>query len=519
MGELLNIIRERFLLPFQNLMLAQKITIFLVFAIAVLGTFAVIKWAIQPDYAILVSDMEPIDTQSIIEELESENISYKIGQNGSILVPRTDLYKCRMNLASKNLPTSSGLGYELFDKNDIGVSDFVQQLNYRRALEGELSRTIQSMSEIAKVRVHIVFPKERVFKEDQEDPSASIFLSLKGSSKLRDDQINGIAQLVAGSIEGLDVENVTIVDGHGNVLTNNRKSDSMTALNERQLELQLQLEKYLEEKAQTMLDKFLGQDNSVVKITAELDFRQIEKTNEIYDPDNTVILSEETETHTQQDSMNYGESNVERTITNYQLPKTIEHIVEDVGNIKRLSVAILVNDRQIKSTDATGNTAFENTPRTQDELYRIEVLARNAIGIDADRGDELVVQNLAFENEPWMIMENFQPEIGIWDKWGSLIQKIIIGVLIILGYFMLNSKFKKAKKSLMQNTIHQLEFKKTAQTSNSSHESENENDPDFLQEIEKATAGPLQRNEDISSYIQSNPSMTAQLIRAWLTEG
>ena len=155
MGELLNIIRERFLLPFQNLMLAQKITIFLVFMIAILGTFTVIKWAVQPDYAILVSEMEPVDSQSVIDELESENISYKINQNGSILVPRTDLYKCRITLASKNLPTSSVLGYELFDKNDIGVSEFVQQLNYRRALEGELSRTIQSMSEIEKVLVHI----------------------------------------------------------------------------------------------------------------------------------------------------------------------------------------------------------------------------------------------------------------------------------------------------------------------------------------------------------------------------
>jgi len=520
MGELLKILRERFLLPFQNLMLAQKVTIFLVFMIAIVGTFAVIKWAIQPDYAILVSELDSVDTQAVVEELESDNISYKITQDGrGIMVPRKDLYKSRMNLASKNLPTSSGLGYEIFDKNDIGVSEFVQQLNYRRALEGELSRTIQSISEIAKVRVHIVFPKERVFKEDQEEPSASIFLALRGRSKLRDVQINGIAQLVAGSIEGLSTDNVTIVDDHGNVLTKNRKSDSVAAVNERYLELQFQMEKYLEDKAQTMLDKFLGPGNSIVKATAELDYRRIERTNEIYDPDNAVILSEEIETQTQQDSTNYGESNVEHTITNYQLPKTIEHIIEDVGNIKRLTVAVLVNDRQTRTIDNNGKTNIENNPRTPEELQRIEILTKNAIGFDTNRGDELVVQNLAFENEPWVNIENFQQEIGLWEKWGALIQKVIIGILIILGYFMIKSKLKKAKKSLLKEAIPHLEARKVDRERKSALESVSDDDGDFLQEIEKATAGPLQRNEDISSYIQNNPSMTAQLIRAWLTEG
>jgi len=522
MGEMLKILRERFFLPFQNLMLAQRITMLMVFSIAILGTVAIVKWAVQPDYVILVSDVDPADTQPIIDELEAQNVPYKITQNGrAIMVPSKQLYQSRINLASKNLPATSGLGYEIFDKTDIGVSEFVQQLNYRRALEGELSRTIQSMAEIDKARVHIVFPKERVFKEDQEQASASIFLSLKGRAQLREEQINGIAQLVAGSIEGLDINQVTIVDSHGKVLTRNRKTDSLAAMNETQLELQLQLERYLEEKAQIILDRFLGPGNSVVKTTADLDFRRIEKTNEIYDPDNAAVLSEETSTQTGMDSSNYGEMNSEHTITNYQITKTMEHIFEDTGSIKRLTVAILVNDRQVKNTDTDGNTVIEYNPRTADELLRIETLAKNAIGFNTERGDELVVQNLAFEGESWVTMDSLPQENNFWEQWGSIIQKVVIGLLILIGYFMIRSKFNKAKKSLFNETMPQLDgvAPTGGHITNGKASVVAEPEVDFLEEIEKATAGPMQRNEDISSYIQNNPSMTAQLIRAWLTEG
>ncbi len=521
MGEMIRLLRERFFQPFQNLMLAQRITMLLVFIIAILGTVAIIKWAVQPDYVILISDIDPSESQAVIDELESENVQYKITQNGrAIMVPRKHLYQSRINLASKNLPATSGLGYEIFDKTDIGVSEFVQQLNYRRALEGELSRTIQSMAEIDKARVHIVFPQERVFKEDQESASASIFLSLKGRARLRDEQISGIAQLVSGSIEGLDVNQVTIVDNHGTVLTRNRKSDSVAAINERQLEVQLQLERYLEEKAQIMLDRFLGSGNSIVKTTADLDFRRIEKTNEIFDPDNAAVLSEETSTQTGMDSSNYGEASSEHTITNYQITKSMEHIIEDTGSIKRLTVAILVNDRQIKTTDTSGNTVIEYNPRTADELLRIETLAKNAIGFNTERGDELVVQNLAFEGESWVTMDTLPQDDTFWERWSSLIQKVVIGLLIVIGYFMIRSKFNKAKKSLLSESMPQIDSTvPSGHITNGKTVIEQEPEVDFLEEIEKATAGPMQRNEDISSYIQNNPSMTAQLIRAWLTEG
>ncbi len=521
MAELLSVLRERFAEPFVNLTMAQRATIILVFVMAFVLLGGVINWAVKPDYALLMTELEPSDAQAVIDQLEAENISYKITQGGrGLMIPRKELYEARMKLASNGLPANStGFGYELFDKNDIGVSEFVQQLNYRRAIEGELCRTIQSMEEVEKARVHLVFPKERVFKEDQEDPSASIFLLLKGRARLSEEHIRGIAQLVAGSVEGLDNENVTIVDDKGNILTKNRKSDSIAALNESQLQLQSQLESYLEDKAQTMLDQFLGQGNSIVRATAELDFRRIEKTNEIYDPENTVVLSEETETQTASDSANYGENNVEHIVTNYQLAKSVEHIIEDIGSIKRLSVAVTLNDRQVKTTNEDGETVIEYSPRTPEEISQIETLTRNAIGISEDRGDQLVVHNLAFEGQTWLTLEELNKQITFWEKWGDLIQKAATVLLLIVGFIIFRARMNKGRREIFGDTTHQLEGGDYDSEMAGSLEAPEEDDIDFLEEIEKATAGPLQRNEDISNYIVNNPSMTAQLIRAWLSEG
>ena len=520
MAELLSVLRERFVASFANLTMPQRITIILVVIIFFVLMGTMLKWALQPDYAILMTDLNPADAKAVIDHLESQNISYKITQGGGgIMVPRKDLYNARMDLASNDLPANStGVGYELFDKNDIGVSEFVQQLNYRRALEGELGRTIQSMDEIDKARVHLVFPKERVFKEDQEQPSASVFLALKGRARLREDEIRGISQLVAGSVEGLEVENVNIVDSHGKVLTNNRRSDSVAAMNEEQLQLQSQLENYLEDKAQTMLDQFLGDGNSIVRATAELDFRRIEKTNELYDPDNAVVLSEETETQTAQDSANFGENNVEHVITNYQLAKSVEHIIEDVGSIKRLTVAVLLNDRQVKTTNDAGETVVEFNPRTPQEISQIETLTRNAIGINDDRGDQLVVHNITFEGQPWLTLEDMDKQVTFWDKWGDLIQKLGMGLLLVIGFLLIRGRVNRARREFLGETTPMLEGELGGEMAGSL-EAPEEEDIDFLEEIEKATAGPMQRNEDISNYIVNNPSMTAQLIRAWLTEG
>src|SRR3990172_3370126 len=303
MAEILARFKDYLSVPFHHLSQAQRLTMLMVFILTIVGTVAVLKWATQPEYAILVTDIEPADAQAVIEELKNDKVAYKLVQDGrGIMVPRKNVYEYRMKLAAQNLPTNTGNGYELFDKKDIGLSEFVQQVNYRRALEGELARTIQAIPEVLKARVHIVFPQQRLFKEDQREPTASIFLSTRRGVQLGENQINGIVMLVSGSIEGLTTENVTVVDDHGKLLSRKRRSNTMAGLDDGELDLQMRVENYLEDKAQTMLDQLLGAGNAVVRLASDLDFRRIERTSEMYDSENAAVLSEEIQSQTSQDS-------------------------------------------------------------------------------------------------------------------------------------------------------------------------------------------------------------------------
>lgn len=515
MPEYLERIKQQIQVPFEHLSTAQRLTMLMVFVLTIIGTTAVIKWAVKPEYAVLVSDMEPADTQAVISELKANKVPYRIIQDGrGVMVPRKNVYDYRLKLASKNLPSSTGLGYEIFDKKDIGISEFVQHVNYRRALEGELARTIQSMPEVVKARIHIVFPKERLFKEDQKKPTASVFLSLKRGVRLTDEQVRGITMIVSNSIEGLEPKNVTIVDDHGNILSKDQDDDSEFNISGKQLKLQMQVESYYEDKVQSMLDQMLGPGNAIVRVNAELDFRRIEKTQESYDPDNSVVLSEEVQSQTLQDTLS-GASTSKHTITNYQLTKSLEHVINDMGSIKRISVAVMVNGKYINKKDENGELIEEYVPRTANELKRLGTLVKNAVGLDEERGDQIDVQNLPFENP----LPQFEEDDNrlFQDVIAPMIQKLLIALLILGGVLIVRSKLKKAHESLL------AVYGKREEISASAIQKEGDGKLE-LPEEKPRTAIPLQvpkedeMQEDIAEFVKENPSIAAQLIKSWMLE-
>ncbi|HWR83008.1 MAG TPA: flagellar basal-body MS-ring/collar protein FliF, partial [Candidatus Deferrimicrobium sp.] len=260
----------------------------------VVGTIFVIGWVDGVTYARLYSDLEESEAGEVIAYLTDNNIPYKLSDGGrSISVPSDQVYKTRISLASEGLPRSGNIGYSIFDKNNFGMTDFLLDLNYRRALEGELTRTIMQLSEIQAARVHIVIPKDRLFKEAQKEATASVVLKLKHGSALSGRQIAGITHLIASSVEGLRPDKITIVDYEGNLLTSGQSSDPLAGLSTSQLQVRQQVEQYLEGKAQTMLDNVLGRGKSVIRVTAELNFQQLEKTSETYDPNSLAVRSEE----------------------------------------------------------------------------------------------------------------------------------------------------------------------------------------------------------------------------------
>lgn len=426
-----------------KLSLPQKIILFgATFAVLFGLLYIVIKTSSKVEYATLFTQLEPTEAGKIVEKLKEKKIPYKLEDNGTtILVDKNKVYDTRISIAAEGLPESGIVGYEIFDKTNLGMSEFVQKLNYRRALEGELAKTISSLNGVKKARVHIVIPEKALFEKDQKQPTASVTLQLAGENTLSKLNIRGIQNLVASSVEGLSPNNVTIVDHRGRILSEtDLDPNSILGKTQSQHEQQIRVEQYLTNKVQSLLDGVLGPGNSEVRVSAELDFTQIERTITDYNPDRQVVRSEQSITQSSRtvDSLQYPAPNrtVEQsnTVTNYEIPQTIERIVNGVGTIKRITVGALINGTY-RITEKDGKRQVEYIPRSEEELKKLEEIVKNAVGFDPNRNDQISIVNVPFDTQvpepelleqpkPWYL----QPEyLRLW----GLIVAIIITVILI----------------------------------------------------------------------------------------
>ncbi|GIV53636.1 MAG: hypothetical protein KatS3mg039_0154 [Candidatus Kapaibacterium sp.] len=412
----------------QRLHQMQKLAIIGAVLAAIGIVVAVIISSSSQPMQVLFSDLDPKDAAAIVEKLKEQNIPYELGDGGTtVRVPQSQVYELRLALAREGLPAGSTVGYEIFDRTNLGMSDFVQKLNHKRALEGELQKTIASFDEVQKVRVMIVLPEKALFEKDQKKPTASVLLHLKSGRSLSKLNIEGIQNLVASSVEGLSPADVTVVDQHGQILSQApRETSTLAGLTATQYEQQQKVESYLTSRVQSLLDGVLGPGNSVVRVSAELDFTQREQTRENYDPDGQVIRSEEriAEARRSQDSLDYpavnSESNATKVRTNYEISRTVERIVGGVGTIKRISASVLVNGIT-KVVEQDGKKVVQYTPRSQEELQKLTQIVRNAIGYDPERNDQVSVVNLPFdttmmeepEQEPTFVLPKGNIAIGI----------------------------------------------------------------------------------------------------------
>jgi flagellar M-ring protein FliF len=406
------------------------------------------------DMKVLYSDLNATDAAKITEELKEQKIDYKLEDGGStILVSQDKVFQTRLDLANAGLPENSTAGYELFDKTNLGMSEFVQKLNYRRALEGELSKTINSLDEVKKSRVHIVIPENALFKEDQKNPSASVTLHLESGRSISKISIEGIQTLVSSSIEGMQPGQVSVTDQRGKLLSDPPLDETTVAgLTAMQHEQQRRVEQHLEQKAQAILNAALGADNSQVSVTADLDFTKIEQNITDYDPDRQVVRSEQqiVEKSESQDSLSYPAVNMAKdqsnSIQNYEIKKVEEHIVHSVGTVQRLSVSAMVNGKYEVVTNEEGLRTYQYIPRTEEEMNKLNELVKNAVGYDPERNDNVSVLNIPFENiyneddikqlnpEPWYLQPQNQ-------KIFFLLAAIIIAILLM--YTLLQSKIVK----------------------------------------------------------------------------
>ncbi|MCF6291625.1 MAG: flagellar M-ring protein FliF [Desulfobacterales bacterium] len=390
----------------------------IVVALVCVGIFgAIILQARHADYRLLYANMANGDGAEVIRWLKEQKIPYRLENNGTTIhIPADQVYEARLRLAGSGLPRGGGVGFEIFDKQSFGMTDFSQKVNYLRALQGELSRTISSLAPVETARVHLVMPEKRVFQAQQQDTTASVILKLVPGSALKESQVQGVINLVAGSIEGLDPGRVTVVDSSGRILSRPPRAEVDGLASSGLIERQLSLERQLEGRAQSLLDRALGLGNSVVRVTATVDFSRLEQTEERYDPDGSVVRSElvteeksggQTAAGVPGVAANLknggvsagaaGTSRSEETVK-YELSKTVSRKVLPAGALKSLSVAVLVADRRTPAAGSAPGSEPTYVPRTVEELAVIEKMVRSAIGVDPARGDKFEINSLPFEN-------------------------------------------------------------------------------------------------------------------------
>ncbi|WP_028585474.1 flagellar basal-body MS-ring/collar protein FliF [Desulfogranum mediterraneum] len=505
--------------------LSRKIALGAVTAGAAILFAVIILQARTADYQLLYGNLAKSDAAAMVEWLKGQNIPYRLNNNGrNILIPSSGVHEARLSLASAGLPQGGGVGFEIFDKQSFALTDFVQKVNYSRALQGELARTIASLGPVETARVHLVLPEKRLFKNQQKPATASVIIKLAPGRRLAESQVEGITHLVAGSIEGLSQDDVTIIDQNGNVLTQTGDRNMIGNLSPDMLQFQLQVEQHLEERAQALLDKALGSKNAMVRVTAALDFAHTEKTEELFDPEEPVIRSEQLSEEKSGSEIVGGVPGVQSNLqgntnpmagasppssrsqktTNYEISKVVSKTVNPVGTIKRISVAVLVADKLLP---ASGEQEERSEPRSEEELLALEKMISSALGLDKTRGDKIEVTSMPFSEAPLLPGDE-----GLTASALNQYMPIIRYGLLLLGgllvYFLMVRpviKILRGETTQHFKTVEELEAEE-AEKSKVAVEQERE---------ELMLKDPIMR---IRKNVDANPVFSAHILKSWIKE-
>ena len=396
--------------------LKKKVSLIAVIAISIALMAGIMLWSQRVDYQVLYSNLTQEDAGQVINKLKEMKVPYRVDAN-AIYVPSSKVYELRLELAAQGVPQGGGVGFEIFDKNQLGVTEFVQRLNYIRALQGEIARTIRQLAEVDQARVHIAIPERTIFTERQEKPTASIVLKLKSGRVLSQGQIGGIVHLVSSSVEGLSPEQVTVIDNMGNMLS--KPSDGDVIADAKQRDYQKSVDRDYETKLASMLEGIVGKGKAIVRASAKIDYAQVEKTEESFDPDTIAMrsvqrnqeksggaasggipgaLSNQPASAGQQAaaaSSSPNSSQKQSENINYEVSRSVSKIIQPRGEVKSISVAVLVDGTYKKEKDKQVYQA-----RSEAELKKYDELIKAAIGFNKERGDQVIVENVPFETVP-----------------------------------------------------------------------------------------------------------------------
>ena len=447
-----------------NLNKKQKIAIIggvvaIVVFLAVFIVFSIKDRNANANYAVLFEGVSPSDNALILQHLQSNNIPYKIPREDTILVPKDVVYEQRIALSSNGIPKNSKVGFEIFDEQSFGMTEFEQKVRLTRAIEGELGRTIESLKPIVKASVHIALPEESVFVSKEVLPTASAVLEIRPNMYLSPNQIDGIKNLISASIPKLTKENVAIIDQNGEPLGSDSESMASRDMINLQLKYKNNYERILEEKIINVLTPIIGgKDRVVAKVNADFDFSQTKSMQETFDPNN-VVRGEQTHEERKEgvsepeiggvpgavsnigpvqglDSLNNKQIHtINTTTTNYEVGKTISEIKGEFGTLKRLSAAVVV-DGVYELVNDNGVEKMQYVALDEAKMSQIEALVKQAMGFSQDRGDVVSVSNFEFNAKsgsfkPKTTMERV---LSMLEPVIPLLKYILVGIIIFIFY-------------------------------------------------------------------------------------
>jgi len=472
------------------------------------------------NYGPLYANLSPQDGAAIVKELDAERIPYNISGGGSVIeVPRGLIYQTRLKLAGKGVPAGGGVGFEIFEKTPFGASEFTQQVNYLRALQGELSRTINALSAVQSSRVHLALPSRSNFLGPEEKPSASVVVDLRPGYHLSPDQVQGIVNLVASSVPKLSAEKVTVIDSSGRPLKEIMPVAATTEAEKLNL-LKLRHEQELERRIETMLEPVLGPGKVVVRTNVQINSQETQMTKEAFDPDNKVVRSQRQSvddagtkaggTPGVQANIPGGEATKVATetgskrsseIVTYEIGHTTSRISEPRGQVQKLSVAVLVDGKYEKD---------KYVPRTKEEMEVLKGMVKRAVGFDEDRGDEIEVANVAFKIQPAPALQSpGAPELQdmITSPMGIGVGVGVFFMLGALGFFAMRRK-PKAKEAPLSAMAQPVVTTAAAE----------QVEEDAAAAAQKIVLSDDPRKEQLGQIARDYHDATVRIIRTWLQE-
>ena len=510
---------------FNQLSQGKKVAALSLVALALASLVVMSLWLKSPDHQLLYANLSNEDAAAIVEKLKSQKVPYEVTNNGRTIRVASDMiHEVRLQLASEGLPEGSDVGLEIFEDTPLGMTDFIQKLNFQRALQGELTRTINSLDAVAQARVHLVIPKENLFRKEKPKGKASVTLKIKSGKSLSESQIQGIVHLVSASVGSIQASDVVIVDIKGNLLSGGKESSREAMVSASNFKHKLRVEKELQAKIIKMLEEALGPGNIIAKVSTDLDFEQVERTEEIFDPDSQVVRSEnqisenstgatppggipgvqglvpngEDATGTAGQAAKRNKSN---SIFNYEINKVVKRVSKPVGEITKLSVAVMIDGT------FTGDPP-EYKPRTEEEMAKYLEIVQSAVGFDQERGDVIKVENIQFDRS------QFDQEKEALEQAEQIDMAIEIGKLVV-GLVFLFLFFTRVIRPIITWMTTTVEVVPEAGELGAAEVDEMEEEKRRLTET---ASEATHIREAVADFVANDPKFTAGVIRKWMRE-